>query len=288
MFINEANNIPFETFEQLEIRTDGFIFIDYNPVAEFWVSENILNKRDDYDYIILTYKDNEALGDEIVRTIEARKERGNWWKVYGLGEFGTLEGRIYKDWRIIDELPHEAQLIRYGLNFGYSVHPLGLVAIYGHNGGFIIDEITYGIGYKNRQIADIIKNLPEGLVIADSAEPKSIDEIKEYGVNIIGATKGKDSVRHGILYIQDQRISVTKRSLNVIKEYRNYMWKEDRFGKILVPNTPDEPFHFSMDAVRYGIVGAKPDDAKDLIRQAIERDFQKRELFKERKADYGL
>ena len=167
-----------------------------------------------------------------------------------------MEGKVYKDWKIIDEIPHEARLERYGMDFGYTNDPSSIVAIYKYNDGFILDEITYQKGLSNKQIADILNNQPKALVIADSAEPKSIDEIKSYGVNVIGAVKGQDSVNQGIQYVQDQRISMTKRSINVIKEYRNYLWKTDKEGKII--NTPEDIFNHAMDAVRYGLDSFKP------------------------------
>ena len=268
LFLNEANNVPLETFEQLEVRTREFIFLDWNPTNEFWFYTDVANKPH-VEHIILTYKDNEALEEAIVQSIESRKENKNWWKVYGLGELGELEGRIYTGWQIIDEVPHEARLERYGLNFGYSLHPAAACAVYTHNGSFIIDEVLYGLGYKNRQIADVFKNLPSSWVCADSAEPKSIDDLKEHNMNVLGVSKGADSVRHGILHVQDQQVSITKRSYNFIKEYRNYMWKTDKEGKIVL--IPDEPFHYSMDAVRYGIVGLQPIDPKEEIQRQRER-----------------
>jgi phage terminase large subunit len=268
LFINEANNVSFEAFDQLEVRTKDCIFLDWNPVQEFWYHTELEGKRTDTDFLILTYKDNEALHPNIVASIEQRKQNKNWWKVYGEGLLGEAEARIYTGWRIIDEIPAEARFIRYGLNFGYSLHPAAACAIYAHNGGFIVDEILYGLGFKNRQIADVFKNQPQGLICADSAEPKSIDDLKEHGLTVLGVSKGKDSVRHGILYVQDQPIAITKRSVNIIKEYRNYMWMTDRQGKIVLE--PDEPFHYSMDAVRYGVVGVMPTDPVDEIRRQRE------------------
>ncbi len=253
LFINEANNIPLETFEQLEVRTREYILLDWNPVAEYWFYTDIKH-RPDVDFITLNYLDNEALDENIVKTIEARRENKRWWRVYGEGLLGEIEGKIYKDWNIIDEIPHEARFIRYGLNFGYSLHPAAIVGLYEYNKGFILDEILYGTGFSNRQLADTFKNIELGLICADSAEPKSIDELKEYGLNVIGVSKGRDSVKHGIHYVQDQKISITKSSVNVIKEYRNYMWFIDRNGKNM--EVPEEPFHYSMDAVRYAVVGA--------------------------------
>lgn len=250
LFLNEANNISFEAFEQLEIRTKEFIFLDWNPSSEYWFYTEVLGKRDDVEHIILTYRDNEALSPEIVTALEQRRNRKGWWQVYGLGQLGEVEGKIYKDWQLIDSIPHEARLERRGLDFGYSNDPSAIVDIYYYNGGYILDEICFQKGLSNRQLANILLEKAEVLTIADSAEPKSIDEIRDYGVSIIGTVKGKDSVVHGIQTVQDQKISVTKRSVNLIKEYRNYLWKTDKDGKIL--NEPEHTFSHSMDAVRYG------------------------------------
>ena len=255
LFLNEANNISYETYTQLEIRTKELIWLDWNPVAEFWWYEEIMGKMD-CDFITLTYKDNEALDKRIVRTIEARKGNKNWWRVYGLGLLGEAEGRIFTGWKMIDEIPHEAKLERNGLDFGYSNDPTSIVAIHRYDGGFILDEILHRKGMLNKQIADTLLNTSDTLTIADSAEPKSIDEIRGYGVNIIGAQKGQGSVLQGIQYVQDQKISVTKRSLNVIKSYRNYLWETDKEGKII--NIPEHPFSDAMDAVRYGMESLRP------------------------------
>jgi len=251
LFMNEANNNTFDAFEQLEVRTKEFIMIDYNPTNEFWVQQDLLGKRDDLDFIILTYKDNEALSPEIIASIEQRRNRKGWWQVYGEGQLGEVEGKIYKDWQIIDEIPHEAKLERYGLDYGYSNDPTAIVAVYKYNGGFIWDEITYQKGLSNKQIADILSNLPEALVIPDSSEPKSNDELVAYGINILPAQKGQGSVNQGIQVVQSQRVSVTKRSVNIIKEYRNYLWITDKNGKIL--NTAEDGFNHCMDAGRYAM-----------------------------------
>ena len=250
LFINEANNVPYETFVQLEIRTREVIWIDYNPVAEFWYYTEVAPNLE-HDFLTLTYKDNEALEPAVVKSIEARQYDKGWWRIYGEGQLGVAEGRIYKDWQLIDDIPHEARLERYGLDFGYTNDPTAIVAIYRYNGGFILDETTYQNGLKNREIADILKNVPKALVIADSAEPKSIDELKDLGVNIVGAPKGAGSILQGIQNVQAQRVSVTKRSTNIIKEYRNYLWQTDRDGKII--NEPSANFNHAMDAIRYGM-----------------------------------
>jgi len=189
---------------------------------------------------------------EVLLEIEDDKaNRPALYKHKWLGEPNSLELKIYKDWAIIDEVPHEARLERFGIDFGYSNDPTAIVAVYRYNGGFILDEIAYQKGLSNKQIADIIKAQDRALVIADSAEPKSIDEIKIYGVTILPSVKGPDSVRNGIQRVQAQRISVTKRSVNLNREYRGYLWLTDKLGKII--NEPQDIDNHLMDASRYAI-----------------------------------
>lgn len=268
LFVNEANNIPFDAFEQLEVRTKEFVYLDWNPTNEFWFYTDVKDKRNDVEHIIVTYKDNEALPKEIVDSIEQRKNRKGWWKVYGEGQLGEVDGKIYKDWQIIDSIPHEARLERYGLDFGYSNDPTAIVAVYYYNGGYIIDEVSYQKGMSNKQIADIFLSIDRNLIIADSAEPKSIDELRLFGLNVMPANKGAGSISQGIAYVQDKRISVTKKSVNIIKEYRNYLWKTDKqTGKII--NIPDGGLDHAMDAIRYAIsslVGnAEPDKQRSIM-----------------------
>jgi len=257
LFINEANNIPYEAFEQLEVRTKKIIWLDWNPTNEYWFYDEV-KPRDDVEFITLTYKDNEALDPQIIRSIEARRTNKNWWLVYGLGKLGEVEVKIYKEWLIIDDIPHEARLERRGLDFGYSNDPAAIVDIYYYNGGYLLDEQLYRKGMLNKQIADFINNLPnpQTLVMADSAEPKSIDEMKLYGINILPAQKGQGSVTQGIQYVQSKQISITKRSVNGIKEYRNYLWKTDKDGKII--NEPEGGLDHFLDAVRYGMESLEP------------------------------
>lgn len=252
LFINEANNVPFEAFDQLEVRTRDYIFMDWNPVNAFWYHEHIQGKRDDYEFVIVTYLDNEGLDARIVASIEQRRENKNWFQVYGLGQLGFSEAQIFKDWEIIEKVPQEARLERYGLDFGYTNDPSALIAVYRYNGGFLFDERVYEKGLPNRVIADKIIQQPErALVIADSAEPKSIDEIRGYGVNITGCRKGPGSVSQRIQFLQDQKVYVTKQSTNLIRDYRNYLWKSDRDGKIL--NEPEHAFSHGPDACMYAL-----------------------------------
>lgn len=188
-----------------------------------------------------------------------KERRPALYKHKWLGEPSTLQGRIYQGWAMIDEIPHEAKLVRYGLDFGYSIDPTVIMAIYYYNGGYILDEVAYQKGLSNKSIADLLLNRDRALVIADSAEPKSIDEIYNYGVNIQGVVKGADSVRQGIGYVQDQQISLTSRSVKTRTAYVNYKWAIDKEGRQL--NEPDDTVHEwsnPMDAIRYGFESLRP------------------------------
>ena len=238
LFINEANNIPYDIADQLMTRTREIVWLDWNPSEEFWYYMNIKGQREDVDFLKLTYLDNEAL-DEVSRNeIESHRYNKEWWTVYGEGNLGVITTRIYKDWKIIEAIPHEARLERYGLDFGYTNDPTAIVAVYYYNGGWILDERCYKKGMSNKEIADTLKAMKEKLIVADSAEPKSIDELRQHGLNVQACTKGKDSVRTGIQFVQDQPISVTATSVNLIKEYRNYLWITDKNGKVL--NEPEK------------------------------------------------
>jgi len=256
LFVNEGQNISWEIVRHLFVRTRKTIFIDFNPTREFWAHIELKNDPKTL-WIHSTYLDNPFLTPEQIVEIERNKTNKTWWKIYGEGIIAESEGSIYKDWQIIDEIPHEARLERYGIDFGYSNDPTAIVAVYKYNGGLILDEITYQKGLLNSQIADILKNQTQALIVADSAEPKSIDEIKSYGVSILPSNKGQGSVNQGIQKVQTQRISVTKRSINIIKEYRNYLWETDKEGNII--NTPSPVFNHSMDAVRYAVESLNPE-----------------------------
>lgn len=263
LFINEANNISYETYTQLEVRTKRIVWLDWNPVSEFWFYSEVKDK-DNVDFLILTYKDNEALDARIVEAIESRKGNKNWWLVYGEGQLGVAEGRIYSTWQIIDEVPQEARLERYGLDFGYTNDPTAVDAVYRWNNSYVLDEVVDQKGLSNKQISDILRNLPRALVVADSAEPKSIDEIASYGIAIMASNKGQGSVLQGIQYVQDQKIFITKRSLNTLKEYRNYLWLTDKEGKII--NEPSPIWNHHMDDIRYALESLRPVDPLDMVK----------------------
>lgn len=263
LFVNEANNIPFSAFEELEVRTKQYIFLDWNPTNEFWYYTEMRGKRTDIEELTLTYKDNEALDQAIVDSIESRRNRPSWFKVYGEGQLGEVEGRILTGWDIIDEIPKTARLERHTLDFGYTNDESGIVDIYYHDGGYIWDEVLYQKGMGNKQLADTLLNLPKCLTIADSAEPKSIDEVRSYGVNIIGVAKTRGEVgtetfvKWSFGVLQNEKVSMTKRSINLIQEYRNLLWMIDKDGRMLNVEDPKCKNHL-ISAGRYGMVSLVP------------------------------
>ena len=253
LYINECNNVSFDAYNELSIRTKKEIYLDFNPSNEFWV-HNELKGEDDTDFIILTYKDNEALDDGIVQQIEKNRLKAktstywrNWWLVYGEGKIGQLQGAVFSNYKIIDTIPTEARLMGIGMDFGYTNDPTSIIEVYKLNETRILNEITYQTGLLNSDIAKLLpKNVP---VYADSAEPKSIADIQRYGITIKGVTKGKDSINYGIDVMQREDYLVTSQSTNLIKELRSYCWDTDKTGKRL--NKPIDNFNHAIDAVRY-------------------------------------
>lgn len=286
-WVEEAQTVTESSIEVLTptIRKEGSqIIYTYNrleeedPVHKRLVLEgrpNTLIINVNYD-IALKYK---MMPEVIKLEMEDDKaRRPDLFKHKWLGEPMSLnESRIYKDWAIIDEIPHEARLERYGLDFGWFPDMSALVAIYYYNGGYILDELNCQLEWANREIAEFIKNLPHKVMtVADSAEPKSIAEISAFGVPVIGAQKGPDSLRHGIKAVQDLRISVTRRSKNILDGYRTWMWKLDKDDKIL-PGVPEhEPD--ALAAARYALETLMPVHRK---REAISTWSQKRNKTKQ-------
>lgn len=253
LYVNECNNITFDAYNELSIRTKKEVFLDFNPTTEFWVHKELKDEPDS-DFIILTYKDNEALDQSIVEQIEKNRTKAetsaywsNWWKVYGEGQIGSLEGVIFSNWKQIDKIPVEAKLIGIGLDFGYTNDPTAIVEVYNWNGQRIINELCYQTGMLNSDIAKILpSNIP---IYADSSEPKSIEEIRRFGKTIRGVTKGKDSINYGIQVMQSQEYLVTSNSTNLIKELRGYIWDTDKSGTKL--NKPIDYNNHGLDALRY-------------------------------------
>lgn len=237
LLANECNHIPWEIFRQLAVRTTSIIFMDYNPASPFWATERI-EPKDNCITLVTTYKDNEFLSPQQVEEIESNRNDENWWRVYGLGQIGRLEGAIY-EFEQIDELPNDPDLADFrGMDFGFTNDPTAIVHIKADTGKKVlyVDEECYQTRMLNADIIDTMKahNVPlHSLPIyADCAEPKSIAEICNAGYNVIPCKKQKTIVEQ-INFVKGYKLCVTKRSINLIKELRNYVWAKDKDGKDL-------------------------------------------------------
>jgi phage terminase large subunit len=275
LFINECNRISYETYRQLAVRTTETIFLDWNPDNEFWYEEHIASRETTAE-IHSTYLDNPYLDKAQIAEIESNRYNEQWWRVYGLGLTGHIEGTIYRPFIQIDELPEARSRMRhvYGLDFGYSNDPTALVDVYIDEAGrkIYIDEVIYETGLLNSDIAQRMaeNNISKATeIFADAAEPKSVDEIgrKVYRYNVKPAYK-KDLLSQ-IQLLQQFEIYVTTRSLNVIKESRQYKWKEDRDGNAV--NEPIDAFNHAMDALRYAVFTALRKQPKTLNRAGVSR-----------------
>jgi len=250
LFVNECNLVPYETFNQLMLRTAKQIFIDYNPVDEnHWIYEKILT-RSDCTFIQSTYQDNPFLNKNIIQEIKRLKDTDeNLWKIYGLGERGQLKATIYSPWDIVDELPEGGDVF-YGLDFGYNV-PTALIKCCIKDGNQLwVDELIYQTYLTNSELIMMLKDIlpAHASIYADAAEPQRIAEIRKAGLNCRSADK---SVKDGIDKMKRMKVYVTRRSTNILKERQGYKWKEDANGNLI-----DEPVKFNdhaLDAIRYAV-----------------------------------
>ena len=269
LFINEANELYWEDWNQLIFRTVGRVILDYNPSDEFhWIYDKV-KTRDDADFFKTTYKNNKFLEESIVKEIERLQYTDeNYWRIYGLGEIGQSKSTIF-NFREIETIPDNAKFISLGMDFGYTNDPSVLCKIYLHDTNIYCEELFYRTGMTNRDIHNELLSLGIGRrdeIFADSAEPKTIDELHRYGWNIKPSTKGRDSINIGIDMLKRYTIHITKKSQNAIKEFRNYKWKEDKNGNIL--NQPEDKFNHFCDSLRYGVYTklARPNYGKYAIR----------------------
>jgi phage terminase large subunit len=253
LWLNEANEFTFEDYFQLSIRTSGLIVLDYNPSDEYsWIYDKVLT-RNDCKFIQSTYKDNPFLEESLKREIEALEHTDeNYWKIYGLGERGKAKAIIYDKWDIVDELP-ECEVYITGMDFGYN-NPSAVIEIGVIGKDAYIDELLYSSKMTNTDLISALKYIDEfkeGDYFADSAEPDRIEEISRAGFHVRPARKGKQRIKDGIDTVKRYNLHITKRSDNVIKEFRNYKWREDKDGKVL--EEPVKLFDHAMDAIRYAL-----------------------------------
>ena len=275
LFINEANHIDYEIFRQLAVRTSSIIFIDYNPASVCWIQQKV-ECRDNCTLIRSTYKDNPFLSAEQVAEIESNKDDVNWWKVYGQGIEGTLDGLIY-NFEQIDHLPPKGMdkpemektdeekyadsLVEiHGLDFGFTNDPTARVQILADQKRkhLYVRERCYRTHMQNKHIVeDFVR---DGIgryteIFADCAEPKSIADIRDGGFNVIACDKDapvkSDKLKFQLQWMQGWKLFVTKDSLNLIEELRNYTWAKDKDGNLL--NQPIDKFNHLLDAMRYAV-----------------------------------
>jgi phage terminase large subunit len=268
LYINEGNELFYEDWQQLVFRTDGRIIIDYNPSESFhWIYDKVV-PREDCDFYQTTYRDNPFLDKSIVDEIERLRDTDeDYWRIYGLGERGMSRATIFQFGQ--SEIPTEAKLISYGLDFGYTNDPTALVAVYQLDNHLYLDELIYRTGLTNRDIHSHFQSFNldrRDEIFADSAEPKSIDELHRFGWNVKPTAKGQDSINAGIDILKRHKIFATSRSSNLIKELQNYKWTEDKNGNLL--NKPIDVMNHAIDASRYAVYNklSKPNYGRYSIR----------------------
>jgi phage terminase large subunit len=268
LYINEGNELFYEDWQQLVFRTDGRIIIDYNPSDSFhWIYDRVI-PREDCDFYQTTYRDNPFLDKSIVDEIERLRDTDeDYWRIYGLGERGMSRATIFQFGQ--SEIPQDAKLISYGLDFGYTNDPTALVAVYQLDNNLYLDELIYRTGLTNRDIHSHFQSFSldrRDEIFADSAEPKSIDELHRFGWNVKPTVKGADSVNAGIDILKRHKLFVTPRSSNLIKELQNYKWVEDKNGNLL--NKPIDAFNHGIDAARYAVANklSKPNYGRYNVR----------------------
>lgn len=276
VIVEEADEIPEADFMQLDdslrtIKGNIKIILLLNPPSKnHWIINRWFDLKDseqkgfyipklkknitDTTFIYSSYKDNETnMAPQSIKTYEEYKETkpSHYWNMIRGYVPEVLQGKIYSNWEILENIPEEARLVRYGLDFGYTNDPTAIVSVYQWNNGFIVDEVCYQRGMRNKPISDIFKENERCLVIADCAEPKSIDEIASYGLPVLPSKKGQGSLLQGIQYVQGAKIYITKNSINILEEYENYSWDIDKDGNSI--NRPKDNYNHAMDAIRYAI-----------------------------------
>lgn len=252
LFVNEAQGIPREIFRQLDIRTRKKVIIDFNPVRKFWGETEFVGDR--YVTIHSTYKDNPYLTKEQVGAIEKNKNDANWWRIYGEGETGGVEGNIYPSYEVIDELPETFTGRCIGLDFGFVNDPTAIVDIRFEGWDLYVDLLCYETGLLNSAIADYLtsQGLNRVVTVCDSAEQKSIVELQQRRIKAIPCVKGRGSISAGIAQVSQFKLHVTKRSVKMLDELDNYKWIKDEATGTYT-NEPIDAWNHSLDALRYGV-----------------------------------
>lgn len=252
LFINEANGVPYPIYQQLEMRTRKKVYIDYNPSERFWVHDNVLGGKG-VKLIISDHRGNMFLSKEEHERIEGIKDP-EMWKVYARGKTGKLSGLVFPDFHVVDDMPERDawKMTAYGLDWGFTNDPTALVHVVLAHGELWLQCLIYETGMTNPMIADRCKDLGVGrrdVIVADCAEPKSIAEVRNEGLNVVASSKGRDSIRTGLDVMKRYRINIVRPSVGMIREFSSYKWKKDRNGDD--ENEPMDMFNHAIDAVRY-------------------------------------
>ena len=259
LYMNEANNMNFHSYTELASRTKKGVYLDWNPTDAFWFHDELINDAD-VDFLIINYLDNEACPESALNFINKAKQKAdagsgfwsNWYRVYGLGEIGSLEGTVFNNWTQCDKVPKDAEFISYGLDWGFTNDPTSLIEVYRYESKIYVNELLYQTQLTNSDIVAKLKAFQVNTsqcIVADSAEPKSIQDLTNAGYYVEPARKGPDSIKASIDRLQQYDIVVTKNSLNLIKELRQYKWAKDREGKAL--NAPEDVMNHAIDCLRY-------------------------------------
>lgn len=252
LFVNEAQGIPREIFRQLDIRTRKKVIIDFNPVRKFWGETEFVGDR--YITIHSTYKDNPYLSEEQVSAIEKNMNDANWWRVYGEGETGGVEGNVYPDYEVIEDMPETFTGRCLGLDFGFVNDPTAIVDIRFQGWDLYVDLLCYETGLLNANIAEyLVSNAINRVVtVCDNAEQKSIVELQQKRVKAMPCIKGRGSVAGGIAQVKQFKLHITKRSVKLLDELDNYKWIKDEATDTYT-NEPIDAWNHGLDALRYGV-----------------------------------
>lgn len=252
LFVNEAQTIPREIFRQLDVRTRKKVIIDFNPVRKFWGETEFVGDR--YITIHSTYKDNPYLSKEQIGAIEKNKDDANWWRIYGEGETGGVEGNVYPSYEVIDEMPETFTGRCLGLDFGFVNDPTAIVDIRFHGWDLYVDLLCYETGLLNASIADYLTSnmLHRLITVCDNAEQKSIVELQQRRIKAIPCVKGRGSVAGGIAQVKQFKLHVTKRSVKLLDELDNYKWIKDESTDTYT-NEAIDAWNHALDALRYGV-----------------------------------
>ncbi len=252
LFINEANGITYDIYTELALRTRERVFIDYNPNYNFWVHDHVIGKPG-VQLIISDHRHNPFIKQTMRDKVESLKAVDiELWKVYARGLTGKVSGLVFDNWHICNDIPPDAKRIAAGLDFGFTNDETGCLQVYAQNGELWVDEMFYETGLTNTDIAAQLTSAgisKSTEIIADSAEPKSIEELKRLGWNVKGAKKGPDSIKNSIDILRRHKINITRRSVNLRHEIARYKWRVDRSGKTI--NEPVDAYNHLIDPLRY-------------------------------------